>query len=209
MRNIIRPCLTIFLLLGLLTGIVYPMAITALGQVIFPFQANGSLISRSGSPTQSQKTAAGSVLIAQNFSGPGYFWPRPSATSPPYDADNSGGSNLGPRNPALVKKVASAIARLQKADPGDKARIPVDLVTSSGSGLDPDISPAAAYYQVPRVARARHVSPASLRRLIRQSIEMPWLGFFGERYIDVLELNIRLNRLCRKLQKPSDHPLRK
>lgn len=210
MRNYFRPCLTIFLLLVVITGIVYPLGITAVAQLLFPFQANGSLISRSGAAAGKRSSAVGSRLIGQNFTAAGYFWPRLSATSPvPYNADNSGGSNLGPRNPALVSEVMSAVVKLQAADPADHHRIPVDLVTSSGSGLDPDISPAAAYYQVPRVAAARKISPTGLRKLVRRSIRSPWLGFFGERYINVLELNIRLNRLCRRLKEGSRKSVRK
>ena len=147
----------------LITGVLYPLLITAVAQVVFPYQSNGSLIDRDG------KTV-GSALIGQSFDDPKYFWSRPSATSPmPYNAASSGASNLGPTNPALVDAVRARIAALKAADPGNKAPIPVDLVTTSASGLDPHISPAAAEYQVPRVARARGLSEETVRQLVAQA----------------------------------------
>ncbi len=198
MRTIIRPCLTIFSLMALLTGIIYPLAITAGAQWLFPVEANGSLINRLGKATTNTAKAVGSRLIGQNFTSPRYFWPRPSATNPPYNADASTGSNYGPRSPALQTEVKTAVRHLQRADRGNLHPIPVDLVTSSASGLDPDISPAAAYYQASRVAAARHMPVAPVKKLIAESIREPWLGFFGECYINVLELNIHLDQLSAK-----------
>lgn len=197
--TIVRPCVAVFAFLALITGVVYPLAMTAFGQLVFPISANGSLITASGKPTTQGAKAVGSRLIGQEFAAPGYFWPRPSATTPAYNADGSGGSNFGPRSPALLAEVKAAIARLQAAAPDNHQPIPVDLVTSSGSGLDPDISPAAAYYQAGRVAAARQIPVKIVDELIERCIRSPWLDFYGERYVNVLDLNIRLNAICSKL----------
>ncbi|MDA8364892.1 MAG: potassium-transporting ATPase subunit KdpC [Gammaproteobacteria bacterium] len=172
-----------------LTGLVYPALVTGLAQVFFPRQANGSMVLRGGKP-------AGSSLIGQPFSDPKYFWGRLSATTPyPYNAASSGGSNLGPTNPALVAEVTARIQALHAADPGNTAPVPVDLVTSSGSGLDPDISPAAAYYQAARVARARHLDVSRVRRLISLHITGRQFGVLGEPRVNVLEMNLALDAL--------------
>ncbi len=187
MRTLIRPALMSVLLFALLTGLVYPFVITGLAQVIFHRQANGSMIAQSGQ-------TVGSSLIGQNFDNPRYFWGRLSATAPyPYNASASSGSNLGPTTPALEDEVKARIAALKAADPGNNQPIPVDLVTSSASGLDPDISVAAALYQVPRVARLRGLSEDSVRALVQSHIEKPQFGFLGEPRINVLELNLALD----------------
>jgi K+-transporting ATPase ATPase C chain len=179
-----------FLLLvvfSLLTGIIYPLAITGIAQVVFPRQANGSLIFRDGKPV-------GSSLIGQPFTDPKYFWSRPSATSPmPYNAESSSGSNLGPTNPDLVKAVQERISILKKADPDNTMPIPVDLVTSSASGLDPHISPAAAEYQVGRVAKARGIDEKTIRQLVVKHTEGRTLGLLGEPRVNVVELNLDLD----------------
>ena len=188
MSQTLRPLLVIFAALTLLTGIVYPLAVTAIGHLFFAREASGSLIAPNG-------TLIGSSLIAQPFAAPKHFWGRISATSPmPNNAAASTGSNLGPTNPALAEAVKARIAELKAADPDNSLPIPVDLVTASGSGLDPHISPAAAFYQVDRVARARHISPEALRRLVQQRIEAPQWGIFGEPRINVLLLNLALDR---------------
>ena len=174
-------------LLMVVTGVAYPMLVTAIAQVAFPHQANGSLILRDRKPV-------GSVLIGQPFDDPKYFWGRPSATTPfPYNAGSSGGSNLSPTNPDLVKAVQERVAALRAADPGATAPVPVDLVTASGSGLDPHISPAAALYQVPRVARARKLDPGTVRQLVEQHLEGRFLGLLGEPRVNVLALNLALD----------------
>jgi K+-transporting ATPase ATPase C chain len=184
----LRPLLVIFALLTALTGLVYPMVVTVIGRWSFPDQASGSLVMRG-------EKAVGSSLIAQSFQDPKYFWGRVSATSPmPNNGLASGGSNLGPTNPALLNAVRSRIEALRADDSGNERPIPVDLVTASGSGLDPHISPAAALYQVPRVARARHLDPGQLRRLVLSRIEEPQWGVFGEPRINVLMLNLSLDR---------------
>jgi K+-transporting ATPase ATPase C chain len=171
-----------------LLGVIYPMIVTGVGKLVFPTQADGSLI-RSGS------TLVGSSLIGQTFSEPKYFWGRPSATSPySNNASASSGSNLGPLNPALIDKVSANAKALRDADPQNKAAIPVDLVTASGSGLDPEISVAAAHYQAGRVARARGVDPAVVNALINEHQRGPLLGIFGEARINVLELNLALDQ---------------
>ncbi len=187
MKTLIRPALSLFLALSVVTGVLYPLAVTGVGQAIFPRQAAGSLIERNGS-------AVGSSLIGQNFDVPKYFWGRPSATSPqPYNGLASGGSNLGPENPALIDAVKVRIAALRQADPDNKLPIPVDLVTASASGLDPDISPAAAHYQVARVARARGLSAEQVQTLVdAHTVGRQW-GIFGEPRVNVLELNLALD----------------
>jgi len=185
----IKPAVLMFILLTVLVGIVYPLVVTGIAQVIFPVQANGDLIVHDGN-------AAGSSLIGQPFSSPDYFWGRLSATSPvPYDAEASGGSNYGPQNPALITEVQARVDALHAVDPGNTQPIPVDLVTSSGSGLDPDISPAAAYYQVPRVARVRNLSENDVSALVAANTENPVLGIFGEPAVNVLDLNLALDDL--------------
>ncbi len=173
----------------IITGLIYPVVVTGLAQLAFPKQANGSLIIEGGKPV-------GSALIGQPFNRPKYFWGRLSATSPfPYNASNSGGSNLGPTNPALLDEVSAQIKALRAADPGNTAAIPVDLVTSSASGLDPDISPAAAFYQVNRVARARGLDAARVRALVADHVTGRQFGIIGESRVNVLELNLALDRL--------------
>ncbi|HEV3181952.1 MAG TPA: potassium-transporting ATPase subunit KdpC [Steroidobacteraceae bacterium] len=186
---LLRPALTLFLLLTVLTGILYPLVVTAIAQGLFPRQAAGSLIARAGRPV-------GSALIGQSFSDPGHFWGRPSATTPqPYNGTASTGSNLGPLNPALTDAIKERVAALRAADAGNAAPIPVDLVTTSASGLDPHISVAAADYQVPRVARARALPAARLRALIAAHTEGRLLGVIGEPRVNVLELNLALDAL--------------
>jgi len=187
MRTIIRQSLVALLLFTLLTGVIYPLTITGLAQAIFPKQANGSLIKQNGK-------IIGSELIGQYFDDLKYFWGRLSATAPyPYNASASTGSNLGPNNPALEKNAQAAISRLKSADPSNQAPIPVDLVTASGSGLDPHISPAAALYQVPRVARARGLSEETVRKLVQKYTESRQFGFLGEPRVNVLKLNLALD----------------
>ena len=189
MKNILRPALVLFLVLTLLTGVAYPLLVTGLAQWLFPAQAAGSLILRDGKPV-------GSSLIGQNFTDPGHFWGRPSATSPmPYNASASGGSNQGPLNPALVDAVKGRIDALRAADPGNASPVPVDLVTASASGLDPHISPAAARYQAARVARACNLPLEKVQQLVAQETEAPWLGLLGEPRVHVLRLNLALDAL--------------
>jgi potassium-transporting ATPase KdpC subunit len=188
MKTILRPALVLFIMLTLLCGVVYPYVITGIGKVAFPYQAEGSLVSRNGQLT-------GSILIGQAFSAPNYFWGRPSATSPmPNNATASGGANQGPLNPALIDAVKGRIDALKAADPGNKAAIPVDLVTASASGLDPEISVAAAYYQAGRIARTRQLTLEEVRNLIDQRKEVQYFGFFGEPRINVLALNLALDQ---------------
>ena len=189
MKTLIRPANTLFILLSLVTGLLYPLLVTGISQALFPEQAAGSLIERDGK-------LIGSRLIGQNFTDPKYFWGRPSATSPyPNNAAASGGSNLGPRNPALKAAVESRVKALREADPGHVAPVPVDLVTASASGLDPHISPAAVDYQIGRVARARGLTPEAVRALVAQHTEDRQWGMFGEPRVNVLKLNLALDRL--------------
>jgi potassium-transporting ATPase KdpC subunit len=185
----IRPALVLLGLFSLLTGLVYPFALTGLAQVLFPHQANGSLISAGG-------VVVGSELIGQPVSDPRYFWGRLSATPDhPDNASSSSGSNLGPSNPALFAAVQARIDALRTADPGNTEPIPVDLVTASGSGLDPDISPAAALYQVGRVARARGLTVEAVTALVKEHIQGRQFGLFGEPRVNVLDLNLALDKL--------------
>ena len=189
MKTLIRPALTLFILLSLITGLIYPLLVTGIGQALFPKQAAGSLIERDGK-------RVGSRLIGQNFTDPKYFWGRPSATGPyPNNAAASSGSNLGPLNPALKEAVEGRVKALRDADPGNADPVPVDLVTASASGLDPHISPAAADYQVTRVARARGLAPETVRNLVVQQTEDRQWGIFGEPRVNVLELNLALDGL--------------
>src|SRR6185295_11014738 len=182
----LRPAFVMLVIMTLVTGAIYPFLVTGVAQVTMPRQANGSLIERDGRPV-------GSELIGQPFSGPGYFWSRPSGTSPfPYNAGASSGANQGPTNPALAEAVAGRIKALRAADPGNTAPAPVDLVTASGSGLDPHISPAAAEYQAGRVARARNLDPKKVRALVADATEGRQLGFLGEPRVNVLKLNLAL-----------------
>ncbi|MGH2968023.1 MAG: potassium-transporting ATPase subunit KdpC [Solirubrobacteraceae bacterium] len=187
MKALVRPALTLFATLTVLTGVVYPLAVTGISQLLFPHQANGSIVTVKEKPV-------GSALIGQRFSSAGNFWGRPSATGPyPNNAAVSSGSNLGPLNPALTDAVKTRVATLKAADPGNEQPVPVDLVTASGSGLDPDISLAAAYYQATRVAKTRHLPVEQVKTLIEQHAEGPWLGIFGEPRVNVLTLNIKLD----------------
>ncbi len=186
-RTQLRTTLVSFALLSIILGLIYPLVVTGVAQVVFPYQANGSVMAANGRPT-------GSALIGQPFDDPKYFWGRLSATSPfPYNSAASSGSNYGPMNPAYLQAVQARIDALKAADPGNAAPIPVDLVTASGSGLDPQISVAAALYQVPRVARIRHMSEEAVRRLVAQYTENRQLGFLGEPRVDVLQLNLALD----------------
>jgi K+-transporting ATPase ATPase C chain len=191
MLSQLRPALMVLLLLTLVTGVAYPLLVTGIAQAVFPSQAQGSLIVKDGK-------IVGSRLIGQPFDDPKYFWSRPSATSPFADnAGSSSGSNLSPTNPDLVKAVQGRVDALRAADPGNTAAVPVDLVTASGSGLDPHISPAGAFYQVPRVARARKISPETVRELVERHVEGRFLGFLGEPRVNVLALNLALDSAAR------------
>ncbi len=187
MKAMLRASLVLFLALTLLTGVAYPLLVTGLGQALFPAQAAGSLLFRDGRPI-------GSSLIGQPFGEVGYFWGRPSATAPtPNNAQASGGSNLGPSNPALLQAVEARIAALRAADHGNTLPIPVDLVTASASGLDPEISLAGARYQAARVARARGLSEAEVLALVDRHAQGRWFGFLGEPRVNVLALNLTLD----------------
>jgi K+-transporting ATPase ATPase C chain len=189
MNTLIRPAVTLFLIMTVLTGIVYPFAVTGLAQVLFHDQAAGSLVMVDG-------RAVGSRVIGQSFSDPKYFWSRPSATAPqPYNALASSGSNLGPLNRALTDAVGTRIAALKAADPANSLPVPVDLVTASGSGLDPDISIAAARYQTARVARIRGLDSEAVQSLIDAHARGKLLGLVGEPRVNVLELNLALDAL--------------
>jgi len=189
MTSIVRPTLVLFVALTAITGVAYPLAVTGIAKAVFPAQAAGSLIEKDG------KTV-GSLLIGQNFSDAKNFWGRPSATSPMADnAANSSGSNQGPLNPALIDAVKGRVAALKAADPDNKLPIPVDLVTASASGLDPDLSVAGANYQAARVAHARNLPVAQVQALIAQNTEGQLLGFIGEPRVNVLKLNLALAAL--------------
>lgn len=184
----IRPVILYLAVMTLLTGVIYPLFVTAVGQLAFPDQARGSLIYEGD-------RLVGSALVGQPFDDPKYFWGRPSATSPmPYNADSSSGSNLGPTEPKLAAALKSRADALKQADPDNDNPVPVDLITASGSGLDPHISPAAAEYQVGRIAKARGISPAAVRSVVRQATEERQLGFLGEPRVNVLRLNLQLDR---------------
>ncbi len=183
----LRPAVISFLLLSLLTGIAYPLLVTGISQVTMSGKANGSLIVKEGK-------SVGSNLIGQSFSDPKYFWGRLSATGPvPYNASASSGSNLGPTNPALMDAIKARVQALRDADPGNTQAVPVDLATASGSGLDPHISPAAAEYQLARVARLRNLNPDNLRKLVAEHTEGRQFGILGEPRVNVLELNLALD----------------
>ncbi len=187
MATYVRPALMSLLLLSLVTGVAYPLVVTGIAQVAFPYQANGSLIVKDG-------RVVGSALIGQLFDDPKYFWGRPSATGPfPNNAAASSGSNLSPTNPALISAVQGRVDALRAADPTNELAVPVDLVTASGSGLDPHISPAAALYQVSRVARERKLAPDAVRALVDRHTEGRFLRLLGEPGVNVLALNLALD----------------
>jgi K+-transporting ATPase ATPase C chain len=187
MLSLFKPALVLFVLLSLITGIAYPLVIFGVAQTAFPQQANGSLIHRGGQ-------AIGSALIGQQFTSPRYFHGRPSATTPmPYDAMASGGSNLGPSNPALIDSVKQRLVALRAANPDARSPVPSELVMASASGLDPDVSPQAANWQAPRVARARGLSLTQVHGLIEAHTQPPSLGLFGEARVNVLALNLALD----------------
>jgi K+-transporting ATPase ATPase C chain len=189
MNATLRPMLVVFAVLSLVTGIAYPLAITGLAQATMPFQAGGSIIEHDGK-------AVGSLLIGQSFNDPRHFWSRPSATSPgPNNATSSSGSNQGPSNPALVDAVKGRIEALRAADPGNTEPVPVDLVTASASGLDPEISVAAARYQAARIARVRNLPAERVGALISEHIQGQVLGFLGEPRVNVLALNMALDAI--------------
>ena len=191
MKALLRPAISLFALLSVVTGLLYPMLVTGVARIAFPDAAAGSLIVRDGKPI-------GSALVGQNFSDPKYFWGRPSATAPqPYNAAASAGSNQGPLNPSLADAVKARVAALRAADPGNQRPVPIDLVTASASGLDPHISPAAADYQVERVARTRHLEAKAVRQLVAENTEGRDLGVFGEPRVHVLNLNLALDAHAR------------
>jgi len=187
MNTLLRPAVSLLVAFTVITGIAYPLLATGLAQVMFPHQANGSMVEREGKPV-------GSSLIGQSFTDPKYFWGRPSATSPnPNNAASSSGSNQGPTNPALADAVKQRIAALRAADPGNTAPVPVDLVTASGSGLDPEISPAAAQYQLARVAKVRGLSTSQIQALVNEYTSGRQFGVLGEPRVNVLQLNLALD----------------
>lgn len=189
MKTLLRPALSVFVLLSAITGLAYPLAVTGIAGAVFPEQAAGSLILQDGKPV-------GSSLIGQNFSDPKHFWGRPSATAPqPYNATASSGANQGPLNPALVDAVKSRVEALRAADPGNTAPVPADLVSASASGLDPHISPAAALWQAGRVAKARGLPEAQIKALVDAHTEGRQWGLLGEARVNVLKLNLALNAL--------------
>lgn len=192
MTKMIRNALMSLLLFTVITGFIYPLAVTGIAQAIFPYQANGSIITKDGKPV-------GSALLGQQFEDQKYFWGRLSATSPyPYNGGSSSGSNLGPNNPDLMKALQTRIQALRDADPGNTAKIPMDLVTASGSGLDPHISPAAAAYQVQRVAKLRGMDEAKVSALVAANTEGRQFGFLGEPVVNVLKMNLALDELGQK-----------
>ncbi|NUX53704.1 potassium-transporting ATPase subunit KdpC [Paraburkholderia youngii] len=189
MKNLFRPLIVIFAVLTVVTGLAYPAVMTAFGQAAFHDKANGSLIEQNGK-------VVGSQLIGQQFDAPQYFWGRLSATSPmPYNPQNSGGSNLGPNNPALLDEIKGRLAALKAAGTDMTKPVPVDLVTSSGSGLDPEISPAAAAYQLERVAHARHLAPSDVQALVERYTTGRQFGVLGEPRVNVLKLNLALDEM--------------
>jgi K+-transporting ATPase ATPase C chain len=188
-REQIRPAITIFIVLTVITGIIYPLAVTGIAQAFFHKEANGSLI------RSMDGEVVGSALIGQNFDDPKYFWGRLSATSSAYNASASSGSNLGPSNPAMVDNVKSRVAALKTADPGNSASIPVDLVTASGSGLDPQLSLAGVYYQLSRVARARNLPEKAVRNILDENTSGRFLGLLGEPAVNILRVNLALDSL--------------
>jgi potassium-transporting ATPase KdpC subunit len=190
MRATIRTAVLMLIVLTALTGLIYPLAVTGAARLLFPRQSCGSLIRRDGQ-------VIGSALIGQSFTDPRYFWGRPSAATPPYNAAASTGSNLGPSSRALADSIGARLARLRCADPGNPAPVPVDLITASGSGLDPHLSPAAAFYQAGRVARLRGLDPEAVRALVRRHIEERQFGLLGEPRVNVLELNLALDAMTR------------
>jgi K+-transporting ATPase ATPase C chain len=197
MLKMLRQSVIALVALTVITGIIYPLAVTGIARGVFPHKSSGSLIVQNG-------TAVGSSLIGQPFSDPKYFWSRPSATSPePYNGAASSGSNLGPTNPALLKAIQQRIAALRAADPGNTQPVPIDLVTASGSGLDPDISPAAAYYQAGRVARLRGLSLTDVDALIARFTEGRQLGVLGDPRVNVVQLNLALDSLAKPAANPS------
>jgi len=185
----IKPAILVFIVLTIISGIIYPVVVTGIAQLFFHNKANGSLIYRNGKPV-------GSYLIGQQFDGPEYFWGRPSATSNvPYNASSSSGSNLGPLNPVLIDAVKTRIKALRAADPGNIDPVPVDLVTCSASGLDPHISVAGAYYQVPRISRLRGLTQGKVKEIVNKYTRGRFLGLIGEPVVNVLELNLALDDL--------------
>ena len=213
MRNALTTSIRLLAVLTAITGLIYPLGVTLLSHLIFPAQAEGSLLregghegERGGNPASEHEgkredkhpggRVIGSALIGQSFTDPRYFWGRPSATLPPYNATASSGSNLGPSNPALGDSIRARIDRLRHIDAGNASPVPIDLVTASGSGLDPQISPAAAYYQAPRVARLRGLDETAVRRLVAMCREPRQFGFLGEPRVNVLRLNVALDGLA-------------
>jgi K+-transporting ATPase ATPase C chain len=187
MVKMLKSTLLLFLMLTLITGVAYPLVVTGVASLTMPGKASGSVITREGK-------AMGSALLGQSFSDPGHFWSRPSATGPqPYNGAASSGSNLSPTNPALIDALQARVNALREADPGNNAAVPIDLVTASGSGLDPHISPAAALYQVPRVARVRGLNEAELSELVKANTESRTFGLLGEPRVNVLKLNLALD----------------
>ena len=192
MKTLIRPTVSLFVVLTVVTGVAYPLLVTGVAQVAFPTQAAGSLVVKDGKPV-------GSLLIGQSFGEPKYFWGRPSATGPmAYNASGSSGSNQGPLNPALADAVKGRVEALKAADPGNTMPVPVDLVTTSASGLDPHISVAGAHYQADRVARARGIAPEAVRLAVERHTEGRLLGILGEPRVNVLALNLELDHAERR-----------